>query len=151
MNCITLYRLSNFLYRKKIPFFPWFVTKIGFLVFNSHIPYSSNIGPMTKCAYGGIGIVIHSRAKIGKRVILGQGITIGRQLDPEGIPVIGNDVYISAGARILGDIKVGNNVIIGANSVVIRDVPDNSIVAGVPAKVLKKIEQPIYELLKNVY
>jgi serine O-acetyltransferase len=67
------------------------------------------------------------------------------------VPVIGNDVYISAGARLLGDIAVGNNVIIGANAVVVKDVPDNSIVAGVPAKLIRKIDQPIYELLKNIY
>ena len=84
-------------------------------------------------------------------MIIGQGVTIGRQLDPEGVPVIGNNVYISAGSRILGNIKIGNNVIIGANSVVIKDVPDNSIVAGVPAKIIKTIDVDIYDLLRNIY
>jgi len=54
-------------------------------------------------------------------------------VDEPGAPVIGNDVDIGVGAKILGHIKVGNHVVIGANAVVIRDVPDNSIAVGVPA------------------
>lgn len=151
MNIISVYRASNFFYCKKFIFISKLLNKIGFLIFNSHVPGSALIGNETKAAYGGMGIVIHGKSKIGSRVILGQGITIGRQLDPSGVPVIGNDVYISAGARILGDIKIGNNVIIGANSVVLKDIPDNSIVAGVPAKLIRTINEPIYNLLKNVY
>lgn len=52
------------------------------------------------------------------------------------MPIIGNNVYIATGAKILGPIKIGNNVTIGANSVVIKDVPDNMVVAGVPAKII---------------
>ncbi len=65
-------------------------------------------------------------------------MTIGGRSGKENVPVIGNDVYIATGAKILGDIKVGNNVIIGANAVVIKDVPDNCVVAGVPAKIIKQ-------------
>jgi serine O-acetyltransferase len=50
--------------------------------------------------------------------------------------VVGDNVWIATGAKVLGPVKVGNNVVIGANAVVIRDVPDNSVVAGVPAKVI---------------
>jgi serine O-acetyltransferase len=151
MNVIYIHRISSYFYRKQFVRLSSLCNKIGFLIFNSHVPGSASIGDHTKAAYGGIGIVVHSHAKIGSRVILGQGITIGRQLDPSGVPEIGNDVYISAGARILGNITVGNNVIIGANSVVINDVPDNCIVAGTPAKIIKSVDQSIYDLLKNVY
>lgn len=151
MNAINLYRFSNWLYQRKIPFFPLVIKYIIFLIFNSVIPYSTIIGKGSKFAYGAIGVVLHSKAIIGEKVIIGQGVTIGRQLDPDGIPKIGNNVYISAGARILGGITIGNNVIIGANSVVIKDVPDNCIVAGVPAKIIRTIDQDIYELLRNIY
>ncbi|MDO5668209.1 MAG: serine acetyltransferase [Alcaligenaceae bacterium] len=151
MNAILFYRISNWLYEKKIPVLPLLIKYFIFLIFNSVVPYSAKIGRDSKFAYGGIGVVMHSKAIIGDKVIIGQGVTIGRQLDPVGIPVIGNNVYISAGARILGDISIGNNVIIGANAVVIKDVPDNSIVAGVPAKVIREIDQDIYELLRNIY
>lgn len=96
-------------------------------------------------------MVLHGRSVIGEKVIIGQGVTIGRQLDPDGVPVIGSNVYISAGARILGGVKVGNNVIVGANSVVIRDVPSNTIVAGVPARVIRSVDGDIFSLLKNIY
>jgi serine O-acetyltransferase len=151
MNAIKLYRMSRYLYIKKIPILPSLIKNIIFLVFNSVIPFTTQLGAKSKFAYGGIGVVIHSRAVIGEKVIIGQNVTIGRQLKPEGIPRIGNNVYISAGARILGDIRIGNNVIIGANAVVVKDVPDNSIVAGVPAKVIKTVERDIYELLENIY
>lgn len=151
MNAITFYRISNWLYRHKIPFIPLIIKYFIFLVFNSVVPYSTKIGKGSKFAYGAIGVVLHSKTIIGEKVIIGQGVTVGRQLDPEGIPVIGDNVYISAGARILGGITIGNNVIIGANSVVVKDVPDNSIVAGVPAKIIRQIDTDIYELLRNIY
>lgn len=151
MNAITFYRISNWLYRHKIPFIPLIIKYFIFLVFNSVVPYSTKIGKGSKFAYGAIGVVLHSKTIIGEKVIIGQGVTVGRQLDPEGIPVIGDNVYISAGARILGGITIGNNVIIGANSVVVKDVPDNSIVAGVPAKIIRQVDTDIYELLRNIY
>lgn len=149
-NAMSLYRISNFM-NNKFKFFSKVIDAITYLVFNSYIPGSANIGKDSKFAYGGIGVVLHANSVIGEKVIIGQGVTIGRQLDPDGVPEIGNNVYISAGARILGKIKVGDNVIIGANAVVIKDVPSNSIVAGVPAKVIRSIDADIYKLLKNVY
>lgn len=151
MNAIKLYRLSNYLYRKNIPFFPLFIKLLTFLVFNSVVPYTAKIGKESKFAYGGIGVVIHSQSVIGKKVIIGQNVTIGRKLSPNGIPKIGNNVYISAGSRIIGDIEIGNNVIIGTNSVVTKDVPDNCIIAGAPAKVIREINEDIYTLLENIY
>ena len=64
---------------------------ITFVLFNCVVPYTTEIGEDTKFAYGGMGCVIHSRAKIGDRVLIGQNTTIGRSLDPEDIPTIGND------------------------------------------------------------
>lgn len=151
MNVISFYRLSRRLYDKGFFRTSKFITRVGFLIFNSHIPGSAKIGKYSKASYGGSGVIIHKDAIVGERVLFGQGTTIGRQLDPSGVPRVGDDVYISTGAKILGDVRVGNNVIIGANAVVIRDVPDNSVVAGVPAKLIKTLDQPIYDLLKGLY
>lgn len=150
-NAISLYRISNYFHKKNIRFVSKIFDGINFLIFNSVVPGSASIGYKSKLAYGGIGVVIHSKAVIGDRVIIGQNTTIGRKLSPEGVPIIANDVYIGAGARILGGITIGNNVIIGANSVVLIDVPDNSIVAGNPAKVVRNLDVSIYDLLENVY
>ena len=150
MNAIKLYRVGRWLYLHHVPILPQIVKGVTFVLFNSIVPYTAKIGAGTKFAYGGIGCVVHSRAIIGDRVIIGQNSTIGRSLDPEDFPSIGDDVYISAGARIIGNIHVGNNVIIGANAVVNKNVDDNSIVAGVPAKVLRRIDVSVWELLKNI-
>ena len=93
---------------------------------------------------------MHSRTKIGERVIIDQNPTIGRSLDPEDIPTIGNDAYISAGVRIVGKIYIENNVIIGANAVVCSDIPDNSAAVGIPAKVIKTLDDSIWKKLKNI-
>lgn len=89
------------------------------------------------------GIVIHSKSKIGKNVTIMHQVTIGT-LGTRGdnsAAVIGDNVFIGAGAKILGSIHIGNNVKIGANAVVLQDIPDNATVVGVPAKViLKKIK-----------
>lgn len=151
MNAIGIYRVANFCYRKKIPVVPFMCKAAIFLLFNSVVPYSTKIGKGSRFAYGCIGVVLHGRAVIGERVIIGQGVTVGRKLSPNGVPVVGNDVYIAAGARILGGITIGDNVIIGANSVVVTDVPANTIVAGAPARVVRTIDQSIYELLENIY
>jgi len=151
MNAIYLHRVSSWLYVRNVPLLPKILKALIFLLFNSVVPYTTKIGKGSKFAYGGIGVVLHSRAVIGSRVIIGQGVTVGRKLSPNGVPTIGNDVYISAGARVLGEIVVGDNVIIGANSVVVSDVPPNCIVAGAPAKVIRSISEPIYDLLENIY
>lgn len=151
MNAIEIYRIANYLYLKKIPILPKLLKGIIFLIFNSVVPYTAKIGKDSKFAYGGIGVVIHSQSIIGEKCIIGQGVTIGRKLSPDGIPVIGNNVYISAGSRVLGGITIGSNVIIGANSVVLHSIPDNCIVAGSPAKVMRQIDVSIYTLLENIY
>ena len=90
-----------------------------------------------KFAYGGIAVVVHARAVIGKNCIVGQCVTIGGRSKHYEVPVIGDNVYIGAGAKILGPITIGDNCVIGAGAVVLKSVPANSIVAGVPAREVK--------------
>ena len=82
------------------------------------------------------GIVVSGYTKFGDNCRIRNGVTIGLQtIDEKVAPTIGNNVDIGAGAKLLGPIKIGDNVIIGANAVVICDVPPNSIAVGVPAVV----------------
>lgn len=79
-------------------------------------------------------IIISGDVVLGDDVVVRNGVTIGlRNTGVRGSPVIGDRVDIGAGAKILGNIKIGNDVAIGANAVVLTDVPDNSIAVGVPA------------------
>lgn len=131
------YRIANWLYRHHIPVVPKLLYYTQRLFLKSSVPATCVIGGGTKFGYGGIGVVVHARAVIGKNCIIGQGVTIGGKSGWYEVPVIGDNVEINAGSRLLGPIRVGNNVIIGANAVVVKDVPDNCIVAGIPAKILK--------------
>lgn len=134
---LTLHRTANWLHRKKVPLLPKLIYVLQYLVANSMVPPSVQIGPGSFFAYRGIGVVIHKRAVIGSHCTIGQGITIGGRSKHVEVPVIGNNVYMGPGCRILGPIKIGDNVIIGPNSVVLHDVPSNSIVVGIPGKVIK--------------
>lgn len=84
------------------------------------------------------GIVINSAAIIGNNVNISNGVTIGNHSrgDREGVPIIGNEVFIGPGAVIFGNIKIGNRVAIGANAVVTKDIPDDAVVVGNPARII---------------
>lgn len=102
------------------------------------IPYQAKIGRESTFGYGGMGVVIHSKSIIGENCTICQQVTIGGGNSRfPGVPVIGNNVYIAKGSIVMGGITIGNNVTIGANAVVTKPVPDNAIVAGVPAKILR--------------
>lgn len=137
MNAIDVYRVANGLHRWRVPLLPKFLKGLNFLLFNSVIPVECEIGAGTRCGYGGMGVVIHKRARIGRNVLIGPQVTVGGRSNRDGVPVIGDNVYLSTGCKILGDIQIGDNVVIGANAVVIKSVPSNSVAAGVPAVVIR--------------
>jgi serine O-acetyltransferase len=83
------------------------------------------------------GIIISGDAVFGDDCIIRNGVTVGlKHTGQRGSPILGDRVDIGAGAKILGPIQIGNDVIIGANAVVLTDVPPNSLAVGVPARVL---------------
>ncbi|MDT0603814.1 serine O-acetyltransferase [Thalassotalea castellviae] len=83
-----------------------------------------------------VGVVINSKVTGGHSIVVESGVVIG---DEKGqAPVLGENIFIGAGAKIIGGVTIGNNVKIGANAVVVKDVPDNVTVVGIPAKVVSK-------------
>lgn len=137
-NPIYIQKLSYKLRVKRIPFIPKIITIFIRLVFCCYFPSSVKIGKNFKIGYGGLGVVIHDRVVIGDNCHIDQCVTIGGTSKKYEVPVIGNDVYFGSGCKVIGPITIGNNVVIGANAVVINNIPDNSLVVGVPGKVIKK-------------
>ncbi|BAF72499.1 serine acetyltransferase [Sulfurovum sp. NBC37-1] len=92
------------------------------------------------------GIIIHHKAKIGKNCTILQQVTIGNNANKglEDIASIGMNVSIGAGAKIIGACEIGNNIIIGANAVVVKNIHDNSVVGGVPARYISDNVPPAY-------
>lgn len=99
------------------------------------VPASARIGPGFYIGHFGT-IIVHPDTRMGRGCSIGQGVTIGTQgAGNQGVPRLGDNVYVGAGAKVLGGISVGDNVAIGANAVVIKDVPADSVAVGVPAVV----------------
>ena len=138
INLYDTHKFAYFLNKKNIPIIPKLVYFFQFLIFNSSVHPKTKIGEGSRFAYGGIGCVIHEDCIIGCNCTIGQSVTLGGNGKEPGVPVIGNNVYISAGARILGPIKIGDNCKIGANAVVITDIPNNTTAVGIPAKIITK-------------
>lgn len=132
-----LYRIGHFFHKNKIPLLPLVCNGLIRLIHNCAVYSQSEIGQGTVFGYGGIAVVIHKRCVIGKQCVIGSNVTIGGRSRSQYVPVIGDGVYIATGAKILGDIRIGDGAVIGANAVVLSDVPAYSVVAGIPAKVIK--------------
>lgn len=81
-------------------------------------------------------VVLNASARLGKHCVVFNGVTLGSVHLGGLAPKVGDNVVICTGSKLIGDITVGNNVVIGAGAVVVKDVPDNAVVAGVPAKIL---------------
>lgn len=118
-----------------VPFYFW--QKAIEIITGISIPASASIGHSFYIGHFG-GIVLNAKTVIGSNCNISQGVTIGVSGTEErrGVPEIGDNVYIGANAVIAGKIKVGNNCLIGACSLVNKDLPDNSVAVGVPAKII---------------
>lgn len=138
LNAISFYRAGRYLKKLRIPLLPRFFEILIFILFNSSIPLTAEIGRGTRCGHRGIAVVIHPKTIIGDNCLIGAQVGIGgRGKGVPGAPVIGNNVIISIGAKILGPVTVGDYAVVGANAVVLENVPPGATVAGIPAKFLE--------------
>ena len=131
MRATWLYRLSHSFQRRHIPFIPGILWRRNIRRFGLDIVPTVPIGPGLYIAHP-VGTVVMARG-LGRNVSLITAITIGMR-NSQQFPLIGNNVTIGAGARVLGGIVVGDGATIGANAVVITDVPPGITMVGIPAK-----------------
>jgi serine O-acetyltransferase len=103
----------------------------------TNIPYRADISSGFYIGHFG-GIVVNEDVMIGKNCNLMHGVTLAQanRGERKGCPIIGNNVFVGPGAVVVGQVKIGDNAVIGANSVVTTDVPDNAVVGGIPAKII---------------
>jgi serine O-acetyltransferase len=106
---------------------------------NIEIPFAAKIGPGLVIPHPQ-DIVFSPECILGARALIYQGVTIGvnlgKNIDGRMVAIIGDDVQLATGAKIIGPVIIGDKVIVGANSVVIADIPSNSVVVGIPAKIV---------------
>ncbi len=138
-HAIFFHRINHLLWKANIPFFPRFLSQLAKIISGIEIHPGARIGKGFFIDHGA-GVVIGETSEIGENVLLYQGVTLGGTGKEKGKrhPTLGSNIVVGAGAKVLGAITIGDNVKIGANSVVLHSVPGNSIVVGVPGRVIKK-------------
>jgi serine O-acetyltransferase len=114
--------------------------RINALVGQAVIGRGAELGPGL-VIFHSTGIVINTSVKAGKNLVLQHGVTLGEARGRS--PVLGDDVFVGAGAKVIGPVRVGDDVRIGANAVVTRDLPDGATAVGVPARVVRIHGRPV--------
>lgn len=138
-HATLLHRISHFLWRKNVPVIPRLVSHFSRFITGIEIHPGATIGRRFFIDHG-MGVVIGETAEIGDNVTLYQGVTLGGTGQEPGKrhPTLGHNVIVGAGAKVLGAITIGNEVRIGANSVVLKSVPDHATVVGIPGKIIRR-------------
>ncbi len=136
---LLFHRIAHSLYNLGLRFLPRFISAIGLFLTVIDIHPAAKIGRRVFIDHG-VGVVIGETTIIGDDVIIYQQVTLGGVSTSKGKrhPTLENNVVIGAGAKILGNITIGENSKVGANSVVVKNVPPNCTAVGIPARVLKR-------------
>jgi serine O-acetyltransferase len=152
LHAIIFYRVAHMLRKAGVPFFPRWLSQVGRFFTGIEIHPGAMIGERFFIDHG-MGVVIGETTIIGDDVLLYQGVTLGGTGLEKGKrhPTIGNNVVVGTGAKVLGNIMIGDNSYIGANAVVIKDVPPNSTVVGVPGRVTRQDGKKIDVTLDHIH
>ena len=149
IHALIAYRIAHYFYTKKLFFLARLISQMSRFFTGIEIHPGAKIGRGLVIDHG-MGVVIGETAEIGDDVLLYHGVTLGGTGKDKGKrhPTVGNNVVIGAGAKVLGPIYIGSNSKIGANSVVLRDVPEGATAVGIPAKNIIKIKEEKSEIIE---
>jgi serine O-acetyltransferase len=138
LHAILLHRVAHKLYRWGVPFFPRCISQVSRFLTGIEIHPGARIGRRFFIDHG-MGVVIGETAEVGDDCLLYQGVTLGGTGNEKGKrhPTLGNHVVVGTGAKVLGSIRIGDHVKIGAGSVVVHPVPDHCTVVGIPGRVVR--------------
>ena len=152
LHAMIFYRISHRLSKMHIPFLPRWISQLGRFFTGIEIHPGAEIGASLFIDHG-MGVVIGETTIIGDNVTLYQGVTLGGTGKEKGKrhPTLGNNIVVGAGAKVLGNITIGDNSYIGSNAVVIKDVPPNSTVVGVPGRITKQDGRKIDFSLDHIH
>jgi len=152
LHAIIGNRIAHIFYKAHLYFIARWISQVARFMTGIEIHPGAQIGKRFFIDHG-MGVVIGETAIIGDDVLLYQGVTLGGTGLERGKrhPTIGNNVVIGTGAKVLGNITVGDNSYIGANAVVIKDVPPNSTVVGVPGRITKQDGKKIDISLDHIH
>ncbi len=147
LHAIAAHRLARWLYRQGIPFFPRFISHLARFLTGVEIHPGAQLGKGVFIDHG-LGVVIGETAIVGDYTSIYQGVTLGGTGKETGKrhPTVGSRVVVGAGAKVLGNIHVGNYARIGAGSVVLRNVPANCTAVGVPSRNICKCNTAVAPL-----
>ena len=149
IHALIAYRISHYLYINKLFFLARLISQISRFFTGIEIHPGAKIGRGLVIDHG-LGVVIGETAEIGDNVLLYHGVTLGGTGKDKGKrhPTVGNNVVIGAGAKVLGPIYIGSNSKIGANSVVLNNVPEGATAVGIPAKNIIKIKEEKVDIIE---
>jgi serine O-acetyltransferase len=138
LHAILLHRLAHRLYQWQVPLLPRLMSQVTRFLTGIEIHPGATIGRRCFIDHGS-GVVIGETTEIGDDVLLYQGVTLGGTGHEKGKrhPTLGNHVVVGTGAKVLGNILIGDHAKIGAGSVVVRSAPDYSTVVGVPGHIVR--------------
>lgn len=146
LHVLIFHKFAHFLFKLRIPLIPRLISHISRFLTGIEIHPGAKLGKRLLIDHGG-GVVIGETTEIGDNVVIYQGVTLGGTSTKKvkRHPTLGNNIVVGCGAKILGNIKIGDSSQIGANSVVIKDVPSNSTVVGIPARIVIHEGKKIHE------